>query len=290
MDRRIPEDRQHDVTRGMATGRHRIPLPIRNAIPRNASHVFEPIAQVIARPSATSRSVRCSESRTRPEPGLSTTRCCSISTNISGYDRIEGGTRANVGVPLHHATRHSGGYAQAVFGQSYRIAGENDFTEDSGLGTDTSDYVAGVYIQPLRYFGFVAQARFDEDDFSVRRTDLSATASYGAARGSVFYANLNAQPTLGIPTDREEVQGSGSLRLVENWYLVGKMRYDIEGSQRISDSLGIKYADDCFALTVTYEETFIRDRDIEPNESVMVRFEFKHLGAFDLRTGIDSES
>ncbi len=252
----------------------------------SAAHIFEPIAQVIARPTTVDQfDVPNEDSRSLV---FDDTLLFDLD-KFSGYDRIESGTRANVGV-RYTLQRYSGGYAQAVFGQSYQIAGDNDFTADSGLGTDTSDYVAGVYIQPLRYFGFVAQARFDEDDFSVRRTDLSATASYGAARGSVVYANLNAQPTLGIPTDREEVQGSGSLRLVENWYLVGKMRYDIEGSQRISDSLGIKYADDCFALTVTYEETFIRDRDIEPNESVMVRFEFKHLGAFDLRTGIDSES
>ena len=102
--------------------------------------------------------------------------------------------------------------------------------------------------------------------------------------GSVVYANLDAQPALGIPADREEIQGSGTLRLAQNWYLVGNMRYDIEGSQRISDALGIKYADDCFALTVTYEETFVRDRDIEPDEAVLVKFEFKHLGAFDLRS------
>ncbi|MDA7946678.1 MAG: LPS-assembly protein LptD [Hyphomicrobiaceae bacterium] len=251
---------------------------------RNAAHIVEPIAQIIARPTTTDQfDVPNEDARSLV---FDDTLLFDID-KFSGYDRIESGTRANLGV-RYTLQRNNGGYAQAVFGQSYQIAGRNDFTADSGLGTDTSDYVAGLYIQPLSYFGFVAQARLDEDNLTVRRTDLASWVSYGATTASVVYANLDAQPALGIPTDREEIQGSGSLRLVKNWYLVGQMRYDIEGSQRISDSLGLKYADDCFALTVTYEETFIRDRDIEPNQAVFVKFEFKHLGAFDLRTGVDS--
>ncbi|MCH8238979.1 MAG: LPS-assembly protein LptD, partial [Proteobacteria bacterium] len=90
---------------------------------------------------------------------------------------------------------------------------------------------------------------------------------------------------LGIAEKREEIQLSGSLRIAKYWSLVGKSRYDLANSLRIEDEIGIKYADDCFALTVTYEETFITDRDIEPNTSVMIRFEFKNLGAFDLNAG-----
>ena len=64
--------------------------------------------------------------------------------------------------------------------------------------------------------------------------------------------------------------------------MFGNIRFDIEGDQTISDSLGLRYRDDCFALTVVYNESFIRDRDIEPDERVTVRFEFKHLGAYDV--------
>jgi LPS-assembly protein len=47
----------------------------------------------------------------------------------------------------------------------------------------------------------------------------------------------------------------------------------------------VRYADDCFALSVTYSETFVRDRDIQPDERLMFRFELKHLGAFDIDAG-----
>ena len=53
---------------------------------------------------------------------------------FSGYDRIETGTRANVGV-RYTAQLPSGAYARAVFGESYQLAGQNSFDENSGLGT-----------------------------------------------------------------------------------------------------------------------------------------------------------
>ena len=263
--------------RGMATGgvEYRYPFVKHTA---SGSHIFEPIAQVIARPNAVD------QFDVPNEDALSLVFDDTLLFDIdkySGYDRIEGGTRANYG--FRYTLQHnSGGYAQAVFGQSYQIAGDNTFTADSGLGSDASDYVAGVYIRPMANFGLVAQARFDEEDFTIRRTDLAANANLGPLDSSIVYVNLDAQPELGIDNDSEEIQGQGTLRLLDNWYLVGSMRYDIEGSQRISDAIGIKYADDCFALTVSYEESFIRDRDIEPNSTVRVQFQFKHLGAFDV--------
>ncbi len=137
----------------------------------------------------------------------------------------------------------------------------------------------------MQYFRFIGQARFDEDSLALKRTDLSASVNYGPVNGALIYANLDPQTGVGITTQREEIQASGSLQLTKYWSVVGSTRYDIAGSQRINDSLGIKYSDDCFALTVTYSESFIRDRDIQPNSAVMLRFEFKNLGAYDLDAG-----
>ena len=88
---------------------------------------------------------------------------------FSGYDRVETGTRANVGARCTSQLA-SGAYGRAVFGQSYQIAGENEFDTDffrtAGLATDQSDYVGGLYLQATTYLGFSAQQRFNEQDFS----------------------------------------------------------------------------------------------------------------------------
>lgn len=47
----------------------------------------------------------------------------------------------------------------------------------------------------------------------------------------------------------------------------------------------MKYADDCFVLTASYIQSNYSDLSIEPDQTVMLRFEFKHLGDFAARTG-----
>jgi hypothetical protein len=42
----------------------------------------------------------------------------------------------------------------------------------------------------------------------------------------------------------------------------------------------LQYADDCFRASVVYQETNIRDRDIEPEQRIMVNFALKYLGAY----------
>ncbi|MGO7823063.1 LPS assembly protein LptD, partial [Rhizobium ruizarguesonis] len=67
---------------------------------------------------------------------------------FSGYDRVEGGTRANVGIQ-YTCTFDSGYKLHCIFGQSYQISGQNSFATDdlvnvgadSVLETDRSDYV-----------------------------------------------------------------------------------------------------------------------------------------------------
>jgi len=268
------------VGRSMVTGgiEYRYPLVQHT---RNAAHIFEPVAQIIARPDSTKQlDIPNEDARSLV---FDDTLLFDID-KFSGYDRMEGGTRANLGFQ-YTLQRYNGGYVRAVVGQSYQIAGDNDFVAETGLENDASDYVAGLYVQPMQYFSFIGQGRFDKDSLDLKRTDLSANLNYGPITGSMVYANIDPQPSLGIAAQREEIQTYGSLQLAKYWSVFGQSRYDIAGSQRIQDKLGIKYADDCFALSVTYEETFIRDRDIQPNESVMLRFEFKHLGAYDLDAG-----
>lgn len=275
----VPRD-TNGIARGMAVAgaEYRYPF-VRHG--SRAAHVVEPIVQLIARPGLRRQEdIPNEDARSLV---FDDTLLFDVD-KFSGYDRIETGTRGNVGL-RYTLQSYEGGYMRAVFGQSYHIAGDNEFAKDTGLETTRSDYVAGLYIQPMKYFTFIGQGRFDEKTFDLRRTDLTATVGYGPISTSTTYANLKAQPSLGILDPRQEILGGASLLLTKHWSLFGGIRYDIERDKRLNDHLGLKWADDCFALSVTYAESFIRDRDIEPNESVMVRFEFKHLGAYNIDAG-----
>ncbi len=159
------------------------------------THVVEPIGQIIVRPNSVG-----DQQEIPNEDALSLVFDDTLLFDIdkfSGYDRIETGTRANVGV-RYTAQLASGAYGRAVFGQSYQIAGQNEYDTEfyrtSGLATDTSDYVGGLYLQASANLGFSAQSRFDQDTFDVKRTDLSSWARYGPARVKVNYADVTGEP------------------------------------------------------------------------------------------------
>ncbi|OFW71287.1 MAG: hypothetical protein A2W02_00510 [Alphaproteobacteria bacterium RBG_16_64_48] len=74
------------------------------------------------------------------------------------------------------------------------------------------------------------------------------------------------------------------MAITQDWSLLANLRYDIATEQTITDGLGLRYQDDCFMLDVTYQRSFIRDQDIEPDERFLVNFNLKYLGTYSLST------
>jgi LPS-assembly protein len=218
---------------------------------------------------------------------------------FSGYDRMETGTRANVGV--QYTFQGNGGtYARAVVGQSIQVAGVNPYSDPgldptlkynfspvNGLGTTQSDYVAGVYVSPFAGLGLISQARFDQRDWTLRRQDTGVTASYGPLTGTAAYTYTGFDPITGLVDRQEEIMTTLNLKLTTNWSVLGAMRYDIDLRQRIQDSIGLKYADECFVLSATYIETFVENAalGLTPDRTVMVRFELKNIGSYTTTNG-----
>jgi LPS-assembly protein len=260
----------------------------------SGSHVVEPIGQIIVRQASVRQNDLPDEdakSLVFDDTNLFDT------TKFSGYDRLETGTRANVGVQYTFQA-WSGGHVRLLAGQSYHLTGDNAYAEAgdpaltfspvSGLETDRSDYVLGLHIAPTDVFRLISQSRFDEDDLSLRREDLTALLSYGPFSAQVTYAYATFDPQSGIDEAEQDIIGSLGLRLTDRWSIAGSIRYDIDADQRLTDSIGLTYLDECFMLSATYAETFIDDplRDIEPDRVVMLRFELKHLGGFNYQTNV----
>jgi LPS-assembly protein len=251
------------------------------------THIFEPIAQIIARPNSAGN-----QQDIPNEDALSLVFDDTLLFDIdkfSGYDRIETGTRANVGF-RYTAQLLSGTYLQAVFGQSYQLAGQNEFDtafyRSAGLATDASDYVTGVYLQATSNVSLIAQTRFDQQNLELKRSDLGSEVRYGPADLKVNYADVTAEPGLAAGQPRQEVLTAATLALTKDWSLLGNLRFDLETDQTITDGLGLQYQDDCFLLAVTYQRSFISDQDIKPDERFVVNFNLKYLGAYKYETSI----
>ena len=244
-------------------------------------NIVEPIGQIIGRPNSLG-----DQEEIPNEDAKSLVFDDTILFDIdkfSGYDRIETGTRANVGM-RYTAQLSSGAYARAVFGESFQVAGQNEFDVASGLGTDRSDYVSGLYLQATSNLAFSGQTRFNHDTLDVERTDLGSWSKYGPVELNVNYADVTAQPGLNADQARQEILSTGALALTDLWSLLGNVRYDIDTDQTIYDGVGLRYQDDCFMLSVTYEQSFIKDRDVAPEKLFLVNFALKYLGTYAFST------
>jgi LPS-assembly protein len=284
------------VTRGVASAGLLYSYPFVTASAGGA-HVIEPIAQIITR----QKSV---EQRRLPDEDARSlvfddTNLFDLDKN-SGFDRIETGTRVNYGVQYTYQS-NTGASARVLAGQSYHLSGDNIYADPgrdadgnllyspvSGLETSRSDYVLGLYLSPAPIFRAVAQARFDEEEFDLRRSDLFAQFNYGPILAQVTHAYTAADSGNNFAQDQQDVLGLLGLRVTEHWSILGQMRYDISAGDRIQDILQLRYADDCFVLTATYTETHVTniERDLQPDRALMLRFELKYLGDFRYRTDV----
>ncbi|MCO5066205.1 MAG: LPS-assembly protein LptD [Rhizobiaceae bacterium] len=255
----------------------------------SSTHILEPVAQLFVRPDE--QDVR--------DLGISNEDSQSFvfdATSLfdrdkfAGYDRIEGGTRANLGI-RYTGSLASGWTTNALFGQSYHLGGLNSFAApdlvnagaESGLETDRSDYVGLVgFASP---FGLSASlsGRFDEETFEARRTEARAAYTNSPVSITAKYAFIQAQPVYGFATDRHEVTVGGSLRFHESWRVFGSGTYDLESDYVSANSFGFGYADECFTFALTYSEsrTLIGDtRETDDTQNIGFQLSFRTIGDF----------
>jgi LPS-assembly protein len=224
------------------------------------STTIEPIAQVIIRPN---------ESYAGKLPNEDSQSLVFDTSNLfsvdkfSGYDREEGGGRANVGV--ESTTEFDrGGTIKAVFGQSYQLFGLNSFAVqdmtntgvDSGLENAKSDYVGSLAYSPNRTYTFSVRARFDEQTWDVQRFEAEARANFDRWSISLLYGDYAAQPDLGYLVRREGILASGSVKLAANWVATGAVRWDLVNNNINEYVVGAGYVDDCFVLGANYVTSY----------------------------------
>ena len=199
---------------------------------------------------------------------------------FSGYDMIENDTRTNFGLQYTYQM-YNGVSVRAVGGESVHLAGSNPYALEaaSGLATDRSDYVFGGYIDYMNRFRLLAQIRINDQDFAVSSQNYSLQTKLGFFEGALSYISVAPQPELGFPTGRDEIAGFAAVKLNDEWTVFGDLRYDIEQDQWIRNSAGIQYADECFIVAVTYQQTYITYiLALAPRTSVLLRIGFKGFG------------
>ncbi len=290
------------------------------------THIIEPVAQIVARPNETS-SLRIANEDSQSLV-FDDTNLFEWSGKFSGYDRLEGGSRLNVGA-LYTGRFGGQAYANALLGQSYHIGGRNSFARgdlvnaglDSGLDTNRSDIVARGQFSPFSGLLFSGATRLNETTFELQRADAAATYSNQIVSASVGYSRYEPQPNLGINRRREGLSLSSSIAVTQNWRLRAGVLFDLDkykfdreryrdalaayqvspvGTppiyprtglfQTASTSFGINYTDECTIFDIAYSQNYA-DRQsgaTKDSRTVLFRLELRTLGEVALQQNLDS--
>jgi LPS-assembly protein len=247
----------------------------------------EPIAQVIIRPN---------ESYAGKLPNEDAQSMVFDASNLfsvdkfSGYDRVEGGGRANVGV---QATTQfdRGGAVNVLFGQSYQLFGLNSYAVadvtntgvDSGLQNARSDYVARVNYSPNRTYTFSVRTRMDQATLNINRFEAEGRAAFDRWSVSLTYGDYAAQPDLGYLTRRQGLLGSASVKVAANWVVTGAARWDLEANKINQYVVGAGYVDDCFVLAANYVTSYNYSAGTAPpvlGHAFMLQLGLRTIGNF----------
>ena len=272
------------IYRVMPAGMFEIRYPM-IAQTETTSHIFEPIAQIVARPNERNIGEFANEDA---QSLLFDTSNLFERDKFSGYDRVEGGTRANIGF-RYSASFHEGGNLDIVAGQSFHLAGDNSFAatndltntgQESGLETDRSDIVASLRVSDNNGVSAGVAVRLDEEDLDLRRSEVDVTVNKSDYSLSTSYTFTEAQPNYRFDNDRHEITGTGSVRLNENWRVFGSASYDIESSELYKQGIGLGYDNDCFSFSLSYAESDNRFTGENSSRSIGFSLGLRTIGGF----------
>lgn len=279
---------------------YRYPLIARTA---GAQHILEPIMQLVARPNTMRQPTLINEDAQSLVFDVSNLFAWS---KYSGYDRFEGGARANYGLQ-YSAVLDNGAYGSLMAGQSYHLAGENSYASpdaanvglSSGLDSRLSDFVTRAQFSPNSMFSFIAKSRLDVTTYNLRRLDLVATANWGSLQTSVNFARYEAQPSIGFDKLRQGVALSSRLQLDKNWFINGNVISNLSSGKSNSSTsnapllsvagigIGGGYSDECTTLSVAYSSV-LNDNGAGTqtrNQTLVFQLNLRTLGDARIKTG-----
>lgn len=258
------------------------------------TNTIEPIAQIIVRPN---------ESQIGRFPNEDAQTLIFDDSNLfrvdkfSGWDRVEGGSRANYGI--QGTTQfNQGGFVNVLFGQSYSLFGQNSFAVsdatntsiNSGLDTRRSDYVARASYEPNSTYKFTSRFRFNEQDFSMKRMELETSMNFDRWSARLLYGDYAAQPEIGFLSRRQGILGSGMYKLDTNWVLQASALYDVNAKKFSQTSVGLGYIDDCLILGLNYITSYVYSGNVSATHQVMLQLSLRTLGGTSVTQSVGSQA
>ncbi len=196
-----------------------------------------------------------------------------------GRDRVDDGMRIVYGVN-NAVFGNRGGKAEAFIGQSWRLFGDENVLENSGIRPNLSDVVGRFRISPADYFSFTYRFRLDSRDISFRRQELTVAGGVPALQASASYIDLSDQIGNSEFTNRRQVRFAIASQITPRWSASGGAAFDLVSTrpQPFALNVGVRYQDECCTVAFTYSRSIDLLTDVNPTQRFLLSIALKYLG------------
>ncbi|HUZ65414.1 MAG TPA: LPS assembly protein LptD [Acetobacteraceae bacterium] len=257
--------------------------PLMRDAGRWGTQIIEPIAQLIVAPNIGNRTSLNIPNEDSLDLQFTDANLFGFN-KFPGIDRLEGGTRVNVG--LHGAWYMGGSSLDALIGQSYRLHKDTTFPVGSGLSDNVSDIVGHVSLSPTPWLDLTYRTRLDHKTFQQRFIDATASVGNNTLRvtGGYLYTATDpyflydsSPPPTSVNTPRNEIMLSATTHLGQ-WRLSGYTRRDLQSAQFVSAGLDAAYENECLVFEVKFDRRFTSLNGDHGATALLFQVTFKTLG------------
>ena len=223
-----------------------------------ASHVIEPVVQLIWSPGGTEALPNEDSALVEFDEG----NLFSLN-RFPGSDATERGVRANLGIGW---TRHdpAGWTLGVTVGRVIRDADLGQFSVASGLDGRKSDWLAALHLGLDAGFGLTSRFLLDDDLFATKaelRMDLTRER-YGVQAGYVWAVADLAENR---PDPTSELVLDASYDLTDAWTAKASGRYDFEADRATRAGLGLAFRNECLRLDLSLSRRFTSSTSVRPS-------------------------
>ncbi len=225
----------------------------------SATHVIEPRIQAVA--SWLSGDLSDAPNEDSNQLDFDESNLFSLN-RFPGTDLIEDGFRINTGLTY---TRYDpdGWSISGTLGQVFRIRGENQFSNGTGLNGRSSDFVAAMTFELPPKISLINRALFDSS-LRFSRAESRLRLDYDRWQLDGAYVYLAPDVQAGALEERHELSLKGRYRIGDHWAINGEWRHNLGMGSDIFAATGLEYGNECIDMNFSVSRTFTTSNNVPP--------------------------
>lgn len=243
-----------------------------------ASHIIEPVMQVIAAPyGGNGNNIPVEDSLLTEFDETNV-----IDRNhFSGLDNFEDGPRLNLLVRYDALLSENVSFDASV-GRVFRLEDSSAFSSGSGLANAESDFVAAWNVEWTPYVNMRHRMRL-ADDGQITRNEFTGALDLDPFRLSARYVFFESDASIGAPLDREEITASAGYDISENWGISTFAQRDLVEGDFVRAGGTLTFKNECCEVDLFVTRNFNSSTDAPASTTGGVRVKLLTLGTSDQR-------